>query len=207
MSNAKYFKHPQALVESVEIGEGTRIWAFAHVLEGARVGKECNLCDHVFVESNVEVGDHVTIKNGVALWDGVVLENGVFVGPNAVFTNDKNPRATVRKGREEFLPTRVREGASIGANATIVCGNTIGRHAFVAAGAVVTRDVEDYAMVVGVPARKVGYMCECGEILRTRLACGCGRKFIRKNGQLLAAPTNGHQVGRSKRTATTRSAD
>ena len=130
-----YFVHPQALVETDEIGEGTRIWAFAHVMAGAVIGRHCNICDHVFVESNAVIGDGVTIKNGVAVWDGVALANSVFVGPNAVFTNDLNPRAAVKKGREQFVSTFVEEGASIGANATVVCGNRIGRFAFIGAGA------------------------------------------------------------------------
>jgi UDP-2-acetamido-3-amino-2,3-dideoxy-glucuronate N-acetyltransferase len=172
-----YFKHPFAVVESSEIGRGTRVWAFTHVMEGARVGENCNLCDHVFVESNVVIGDRVTVKNGVALWDGVVLEDLVFVGPFAVFTNDKNPRAAVRKSRREFLQTRVCQGASIGANATLICGITIGRYAFVGAGAVVTKDVDDFAIVVGNPARRVGYMCLCGSKLRNSLSCRCGQVY------------------------------
>ena len=182
LEKLNYFKHPFAVVESSRIGRGTRIWAFTHVMEGARVGENCNLCDHVFVESNVVVGDRVTVKNGVALWDGVVLEDLVFVGPFAVFTNDKNPRAAVRKNRREFLPTRVCQGASIGANATLICGITIGRHAFVGAGAVVTKDVDDFAIVVGNPARRVGYMCLCGSKLRNSLRCRCGQVY-EKDGQ------------------------
>ena len=181
-----YFKHPLALVESSHVGAGTRIWAYAHVMEGALIGKNCNLCDHVFVETNARVGNCVTVKNGVALWDGVVLEDFVFVGPFAVFTNDKTPRVAFRKGREEFLPTLVQRGASIGANATIVCGITLGQWAFVAAGAVVTRDVEDYAIVMGNPARPVGHMCECGTRLLPSLICACGRTYL-KHGRKLCA--------------------
>ncbi|MGC2108141.1 MAG: acyltransferase [Candidatus Korobacteraceae bacterium] len=177
MDIGRYFVHPQALVETGEIGEGTRIWAFAHVMKGAVIGKNCNVGDHAFVESNVVIGDGVTIKNGVAIWDGVLLASNVFVGPNAVFTNDLNPRAEVKKGREQFLLTRVQEGASIGANATIVCGVTIGRYAFIGAGAVVIRDVPDHAMVVGNPARQIGFMCECGERLVDALVCVCGNQF------------------------------
>jgi UDP-2-acetamido-3-amino-2,3-dideoxy-glucuronate N-acetyltransferase len=180
-----YFFHSHALVESPHIGKGTRIWAFAHVMKGAQVGEDCNLGDHVFVESKVRIGNKVTIKNGVALWDGVVLEDCVFVGPNAVFTNDKNPRIAYHKNPEEFVPTIVREGASIGANVTIVCGVEIGRHAFVGAGAVVTRDIPDYAIVVGNPARQKGYMCECGERVRPEVVCGCGRLFSFSKGRLL----------------------
>ena len=119
---ASYFVHPNALVESEQIGEGTRIWAFAHVMKGAVVGKRCNIGDHAFVESDVTVGNGVTIKNGVAVWDGVSLGDHVFVGPNAVFTNDLNPRAEIKKTHEQFVRTDVREGTSIGANATIVTG-------------------------------------------------------------------------------------
>jgi UDP-2-acetamido-3-amino-2,3-dideoxy-glucuronate N-acetyltransferase len=177
MQNSSYFVHPQALVESDEIGEGTRVWAFAHVMKGAKVGAHCNICDHAFVESNVVIGDGVTIKNGVAIWDGVTLGDHVFVGPNAVFTNDLNPRAEVKKAHDQFVPTRVEEGASIGANATIVCGVTIGRYAFIGAGTVVIRDVPAYSLVVGNPARKLGYMCECGETLPESLVCVCGNRF------------------------------
>ena len=173
----EYFVHPQALVETDQIGEGTRIWAFAHVMKGAVVGKNCNICDHVFIESNVVIGDGVTIKNGVSVWDGVSLGTSVFVGPNAVFTNDLNPRAAVKKTREQLISTRVGEGASIGANATIVCGTRIGRHAFIGAGAVIIRDVLDYAMMVGNPARQIGFMCECGKRIPQSLECQCGNRF------------------------------
>jgi len=178
MSSGSYFVHPQALVETESIGEGTRIWAFAHVMRDARIGSNCNVCDHAFVESNVVIGDAVTIKNGVAIWDGVTLADHVFVGPNAVFTNDLNPRAEVKKSRAQFVATDVQEGATIGANATIVCGVTIGRYAFVGAGAVVIRDVAPYALVVGNPARQIGFMCECGERLPSSLCCPCGRTFV-----------------------------
>jgi acetyltransferase-like isoleucine patch superfamily enzyme len=179
MRDGSYFVHPNALVETEAIGEGTRIWAFAHVMNGAVIGKNCNICDHTFVESNVTLGDGVTIKNGVAIWDGVSLGNHVFVGPNAVFTNDRNPRAEVKKGRSQFLATRVLEGASIGANVTVVCGVTVGRYAFIGAGAVVVRDVPSYSLMVGNPARQIGFMCECGEKLTESLSCACGHRFER----------------------------
>ena len=175
---SSYFVHPQALVETNSIGEGTRIWAFAHVMRDARIGSNCNVCDHAFVESNVVIGDGVTIKNGVAIWDGVTLADHVFVGPNVVFTNDLNPRAEVKKSRAQFVKTDVQEGATIGANATIVCGVTIGRYAFVGAGTVVIRDVASYALVVGNPARQIGFMCECGERLPSSLRCQCGHTFV-----------------------------
>ena len=174
---AAYFVHPQALVETESVGEGTRIWAFAHVMKGSVVGRDCNICDHAFIESNVTIGNAVTIKNGVAVWDGVSLGDHVFVGPNAVFTNDLNPRAVVKKTREQLVATDVSEGATIGANATVVCGVRIGRYAFIGAGTVVIRDVPPHAMVVGNPARQIGFMCECGERLPASLVCACGRRF------------------------------
>ena len=149
------FIHPQALCESAHIGEGTRVWAFAHVLPGATVGRDCNLCDGVFVENDVRIGDRVTVKCGVQLWDGVTLEDDVFVGPNATFTNDAFPRS--RQRPRAFLRTTVECGASIGANATILPGITIGRGAMVGAGAVVTRSVPRWAIVAGNPARITGY--------------------------------------------------
>ena len=158
--------HPLAMCESDAVGEGTRVWAFAHVMDGARVGARCNLGEGVFVERGVVIGDDVTVKNGVALYEGVTLGDEVFVGPNAVFTNDLRPRSGRHKrGPEQFLPTRIERGASIGANATIVCGVTIGAWAMVGAGAVVTRDVPAYALVIGVPARRCGWVCACGERL------------------------------------------
>ncbi|MGP1665393.1 MAG: WxcM-like domain-containing protein [Rhodanobacter sp.] len=150
-----YFVHEKGLCESSKIGEGTRIWAFAHVLPGATIGAHCNICDGVFVENDVSVGDHVTVKCGVQLWDGVTLENNVFVGPNATFTNDMRPRSQAYP--EQFLRTVVEQGASIGANATILPGIRIGRNAMIGAGAVVTRSVPPNAVVVGNPAKIVGY--------------------------------------------------
>lgn len=149
------FVHPQALCESDRIGAGTRIWAFAHVLPGARIGADCNICDGVFIENDVLIGDAVTVKCGVQLWDGVRLGNGVFVGPNATFTNDRFPRS--KQYPEAFATTSVGDGASIGANATILPGIRIGQGAMVGAGAVVIADVPPRAVVVGNPARIVGY--------------------------------------------------
>lgn len=151
-----FFVHPQALCESVQIGADTRVWAFAHVLPGARIGAECNICDHVFIENDVCLGDRVTVKCGVQLWDGVNLEDDVFVGPNATFTNDKRPRS--KQYPAHFLRTRVCRGASIGANATILPGLTIGAGAMVGAGAVVVRNVPPNAIVYGNPARIMGYV-------------------------------------------------
>lgn len=150
------FIHEHALCESRDIGEGTRIWAFAHVLPGASIGRDCNICDGVFVENDVVVGDRTTVKCGVQLWDGVRLGSDVFVGPNATFTNDLFPRS--RKRPERYTPTIVEDGASIGANATILAGVTIGRGAMIGAGAVVTRTIPPNAIVVGNPARIKGYV-------------------------------------------------
>ncbi len=150
-----FFVHPQALCESTDVGEGTRVWAFTHVLPGARVGRDCNLCDNVFIENDVQIGDRVTVKCGVQLWDGMRVEDDVFIGPNATFTNDRFPRS--KQYPEKFATTTIGKGASIGANATILPGLRIGQHAMVGAGAVVTRSVPPYAIVVGNPARITGY--------------------------------------------------
>jgi acetyltransferase-like isoleucine patch superfamily enzyme len=150
------YTHPTAIVETTSVGPGTSIWAFVHILAGARIGAECNICDHTFIENSVVVGDRVTIKCGVQLWDGVILEDDVFVGPNATFTNDRFPRS--RYHDKGIVRTVVRAGASIGANATILPGLTIGERAVVGAGAVVTRDVPAYAIVAGNPARITGYV-------------------------------------------------
>ncbi len=172
--------HRLALCESDEIGEGTRIWAFAHVLPGAILGADCNLGDHTFVEGGARLGDRVTLKNGVSVWDRVVLGDDVFVGPNAVFTNDHLPRsAPHRTPRSAHRTTVVESSATIGANATLVCGVTVGSHAFVGAGAVVTSDVPAHALVVGVPARRIAWVCACGERLGSSLSleCSCGRRY------------------------------
>lgn len=152
-----YFKHSHALVESEQIGENTRIWAFVHVLPDARIGADCNICDHVFIENDVVIGNRVTIKCGVQIWDGVRLEDDVMVGPNATFTNDQFPRS---KQPFKLLQTVVKKGASIGANATILCGITIGEDAMVGAGAVVTKSVPARAVVMGNPARVIRYLKE-----------------------------------------------
>ena len=181
------FVHELALCETDEIGPRTRVWAFAHVLPGARIGADCNVCDHAFVEGGVVLGDSVTVKNNVLLWDGVTVEDQVFLGPNAVFTNDASPRAAFPKGRDGWLPTLVRRGATVGANATVLCGVTVGRFALVGAGSVVTADVPDHALVVGNPARRVGWACECGQRLPDNLECGCGRRYRQAESGLARA--------------------
>lgn len=155
MSDRDYFVHANAICESGEIGADTRIWAFAHVLPKARLGRDCNICDHVFIENDVVIGDCVTIKSGVQLWDGIRIGNDVFIGPNATFTNDPFPRS--KQYPEQYAVTTIADGASIGANATILPGLTIGYRAMVGAGSVVTRSVPPNALVVGNPARIVGY--------------------------------------------------
>ncbi|MGQ0732739.1 MAG: acyltransferase [Acidobacteriota bacterium] len=165
MSNV--FVHPSSFIdEGCEIGEGTKIWHFSHVMPRARIGRRCNIGQNVVISPDVVVGDNVKIQNNVSVYTGVVLEDDVFCGPSMVFTNVVNPRSHVSR-KDEYRPTLVRRGASLGANCTVVCGHTVGRYAFVGAGAVVTRDVPDYALVLGNPARVAGWMCECGVKLAT----------------------------------------
>ncbi|HEY6477838.1 MAG TPA: acyltransferase [Polyangia bacterium] len=184
--------HRLAVVESVQVGEGTRVWAFAHVMKGARVGARCNLGEGVFVESGVVIGDDVTIKNGVALYDGVTVENEAFLGPHAVFTNDLRPRSgRFKRPPAKLAPTRVGRGATVGANATVVCGHSIGPYAMIAAGAVVTGDVAPHALCAGVPARRIGFVCACGETLPRGLGCACGRRYRRAGAGLMSVPRRG----------------
>ena len=174
-----YYVHPSSIIdEDVEIGEGTRIWHFCHIQSGARIGKRCSLGQNVNVSNNVKVGDGCKLQNNVSLYEGVELEDDVFCGPSCVFTNDLTPRAKYPKGHENYKRTLLRHGASIGANATIVCGYTVGRWAMIGAGAVVTSNVPDHALMVGIPARRCGWVCECGEILPQNLVCEkCGRGY------------------------------
>jgi len=186
MAIEEVFVHERALVESSQIGPGTRVWAFAHVMKGAVVGSGCNLCDHCFVESGAVLGDRVTVKNGVAIWDGVDVEDDVFLGPNAVLTNVMNPRVGFKKNSDELLNTRIGRGATVGANATVICGHDIGDYAFIGAGAVVSADVPAHAKVVGNPSRQIGWACRCGESLDpAKLSCTvCERKYEKEGDGL-----------------------
>jgi len=157
-----YFVHESSYVdEDVEIGEGTKIWHFCHILKGSKIGKNCKIGQNVVIGSNVSIGDGCKIQNNISIYEGVTLEDGVFCGPSVVFTNVFNPRAHIPR-MDEIRKTLVKEGATIGANATIICGNTIGRYTFIGAGSVVTKDVPDYALVMGVPGKIAGWMCQCG---------------------------------------------
>ncbi len=158
-----YYIHESSYVDSdVTIGQGTKVWHFCHIQSGAQIGENCSLGQNVNIANNVKIGDYVKIQNNVSVYEGVEIEDGVFCGPSCVFTNDLTPRARFPKGRENYKKTLVKEGASIGANATIICGHTIGKYAMVAAGAVVTKDVPDYCLVAGNPACIIGYVDEQG---------------------------------------------
>jgi UDP-2-acetamido-3-amino-2,3-dideoxy-glucuronate N-acetyltransferase len=164
-ASEKPFIHESAYVdEGATIGAGTKIWHFCHIMPGAIIGARCSLGQNVVVMNGTRIGDNCKIQNNVSIYEGVELEDDVFCGPSMVFTNVINPRSHVSR-KHEYLKTRVRRGTSIGANATIVCGVTLGEYSFIGAGAVVTADVQDYALMVGVPARRVGWMCQCGERL------------------------------------------
>ena len=189
------FIHPNAVVETERIGPGTRVWGFTHVMRGVTIGADCNIGEQCFIESGVVIGDGVTIKNGNMLWDGVSLENGVFVGPHVTFTNDlypRSPRLPQAKARYAthgwLVPTRVQQGASLGAGAIILAGVTIGEYALIGAGALVTRDIPPHALAVGSPAYLRGWACQCGQPLlfvATNAICdACGLKFTR-DGRLV----------------------
>ena len=174
-----FFVHPTSIVDdNVEIGEGTKIWHFSHIQSGAKIGKKCSFGQNVNVSNNVVIGNGVKVQNNVSLYEGVELKDYVFCGPSCVFTNDLTPRAKYPKGAAAYKKTLVKTGASIGANATVVCGHTIGKWALIGAGAVVTGDVPDHALMLGVPAKQKGWVCECGELLKNGLQCDkCGRKY------------------------------
>lgn len=179
MEPNSFFVHESSYVdENVYIGEGTKIWHFCHIQNGASIGKNCSMGQNVNIGQNVKIGDGVKIQNNVSVYEGVEIEDYVFCGPSMVFTNDLTPRAKYPKGRNNYLHTIVHEGATIGANATIVCGNEIGEWSTVAAGAVVTKSVPSHALVAGVPAKQIGWVCECGQVLDKHFRCrDCGREY------------------------------
>lgn len=193
-SAINFWKHPTAEVaQDAKVGQGTKIWHQSQVQRGASIGENCVLGHNCFVASGAKIGNGVKLESNIDIWDKVVLEDHVFVGPSAVFTNDKNPRAKYPKSQYpqygQWEETVIREGATIGANATIVCGNTVGKWAFVAAGAVVTKDVQDYAVVAGVPARVIGWICECGVKLdfeKDRVQClACQRQYQKTEDKVI----------------------
>jgi UDP-2-acetamido-3-amino-2,3-dideoxy-glucuronate N-acetyltransferase len=184
MMDESVFVHPLALLETEHVGSRSRVWAFAHLMRGASVGEDCNIGEQCFIEGGVSIGDRVTIKNGVAIWTGVTIESDVFVGPNAVFTNDLYPRSRVY--HDHVPQTTVLRGASIGANATIIAGNTLGNFCMVGAGSVVTKSVKPYQLVVGNPARPVGWVSEGGEKLQFengRCSSG-GKTYLLENEEV-----------------------
>lgn len=184
-----YFVHESSYVdEGCEIGEGTKIWHFSHIMRSCKIGRDCNIGQNVVISSGVELGNGVKIQNNVSVYTGVICEDDVFLGPSCVFTNVINPRAFIER-KNEYRKTTIKKGASIGANATIVCGHNIGRYALVGAGSVVTKDVPDYAMVYGVPARVCGHVCQCGEQLRfserQAVCTACGKRYQKQEGSAI----------------------
>lgn len=176
-----FFVHPTSIIDdNVVIGKGTKIWHFCHVQTGAQIGENCSFGQNVNISNNVVIGNGCKVQNNVSLYEGVELENYVFCGPSCVFTNDLTPRAKYPKGKSGYKKTLLHEGCSVGANATIVCGHEIGKWALIGAGAVVASDVPPYALMLGVPAKVKGWVCECGEILDDTLVCKkCGRKYVK----------------------------
>lgn len=191
MTTQNYCVHPSSFVdEGARIGRGTKIWHFCHIFKGARIGTDCKLGQNVVVHATAVIGNNVKIQNNVSVYDGVILEDDVFCGPSCVFTNILNPRSAVPRNSPEFYQkTLVKKGATIGANATILCGVTIGRYAFIGAGAVVTEDIGDYELVYGTPSKKQGWMCECGEKLKftkNQATCKACQKRYKKSSKGVA---------------------
>lgn len=192
-----YFAHPTSIIdEGCEIGSGTKIWHFSHILSGSKIGKDCNIGQNVVIGPDVTIGNNCKIQNNVSVYKGVTLEDGVFCGPSMVFTNVYNPRAEIRK-MDQARPTLVKKGVTIGANATIICGVTIGRYAFVGAGAVINRNVDDHALFVGNPGKQIGWTCECGEKLTDDLNClVCGKIYAKSNGGIVEKPSAEFKSGK-----------
>lgn len=173
-----YIHESSYIGDNVQIGDDTKIWHFSHIQSGAKLGENCTLGQNVYIAQNVLIGNGVKIQNNVSVYEGVELEDYVFCGPSMVFTNDLTPRSKYPKGKEGYKSTLVKFGATIGANATIVCGNVIGKWAMIASGAVVTKDVPDYALMAGLPAKRTGWACECGNVLKENLICNeCKREY------------------------------
>lgn len=189
MPDQKYFSHATAVIdEGCEIGAGTKIWHFSHIMPGCRIGENCNIGQNVVISPEVELGRNVKVQNNVSIYTGVICEDDVFLGPSMVFTNVTNPRSAINR-KNQYSKTVVKKGASIGANATIVCGNDIGQYAFIGAGAVVTKNVPDYALVMGNPARQTGWMSEYGHRLKfdssDMATCPeSGEKYFLKDGKV-----------------------
>ena len=172
-----FYKHESSFIdEGAVVGDGTKIWHFCHIQKGAVIGKNCSLGQNVNIGNNVKIGNGVRIQNNVSVYEGVEIEDNVFCGPSCVFTNVVTPRAHF-PAHGVYVKTLIKEGASLGANSTIVCGHTVGKSALIAAGAVVTKDVKDYALMAGVPARQIGWVCECGKKLGADFKCDCGREY------------------------------
>lgn len=187
----EYYIHPSAIVDTKEIGEKTRIWAFVHILENVRIGSSCNICDHCFIEENVTIGNNVTIKCGIYLWNGITIEDDVFMGPNVVFTNDLRPRS---KNYKEPVQTIIKKGASLGANSTVLAGTTIGEYAMSGIGSVITRNIPPYALVYGNPAKQKGWVDEAGEKLvnvqDSIWQSPSGKKYLEKDSLLYPMESN-----------------
>ena len=183
MKETNYFVHDTSIIDGdVSIGDNTKIWHFSHVQSGAKIGKNCSLGQNVNISNNVCIGEGVKIQNNVSVYEGVELEDYVFCGPSMVFTNDLTPRARLPKGHKSYKKTLVKHDATLGANSTIVCGHTIGEYALIASGAVVTQDVKPHALMAGVPARQIGWVCKCGQVLDEYFRCpDCRKEFELKN--------------------------
>ncbi|MEI3518809.1 MAG: DapH/DapD/GlmU-related protein [Clostridia bacterium] len=181
-----YFVHESSYVdEGVKIGKGTKIWHFCHIQTGAEIGEKCSFGQNVNVSNNVKIGNGCKLQNNVSVYEGVELEDHVFCGPSMVFTNDLTPRAKYPKGSAGYKKTLLKTGATVGANATVVCGHTLGKWSMIASGAVVTKDVPDHALMAGVPAKRIGWVCECGEVLKNGLTCSmCGRSYAKSDNGL-----------------------